>query len=71
MQPENVNGVQVIQLEAPGDFLSELLGVVEAAVIPLDGAVRELPAARGWRLIAPLEGSLRAACGELSLPLEP
>ena len=71
MQPENERGIQVIQLEAPGDFLSELLGVVEAAVIPLDGVVRELPAARGWRLIAPLEGSLRAASGELSLPLEP
>ena len=71
MQHKNEIGLQEIQLEAPGDFLSELLGVVEAAVIPLDGVVRELPAARGWRVIAPLEGSLRAASGELSLPLEP
>jgi len=61
---------QTIQLEAPGDFLSELLGVGEAAVFTLDGGVREMPAAHGWRLIAPLEGRLRVASGELSLPLE-
>ncbi len=71
MQSKNEIGVQEIKLEAPGDFLSELLGVVEAAVIPLDGGVLELPIACGWRLIAPLECSLRVASGELSLPLEP
>ena len=41
MQHKNEIGLQEIQLEAPGDFLSELLGVVEAAVIPLDGDVPE------------------------------
>ena len=69
MQSESQN--QEITLEAPGEFLSELLGVAEASVLELDGGVRELPPVHGWRVLAPLEGTLRAACGELSLPLEP
>ena len=62
---------QEITLEAPGEFLSELLGVTQASVLELDGGVRELPVSSGWRIIAPLEGRLRAAMGEQSLPLEP
>jgi len=62
---------QEITLEAPGDFLSELLGVTEAEILELDGGVRELPAHSGWRVLAPLAGTLRIACGEMSLPLEP
>ena len=62
---------QEITLEAPGVFLSELLGVSEASVLTLDGGVRELPSMRGWRILAPVEGALRAAFGEQSLLLEP
>lgn len=69
MQSEFQN--QEIILEAPGVFLSELLGVTEAMVLELDSGVRELPVRSGWRVIAPLVGTLRIAYGELSLPLEP
>ena len=62
---------QVITLEAPGDFLSELLGVAEAAILELYGGVRELPVRSGWHVLTPLAGTLRAAYGEMSLPLEP
>ena len=60
-------------LEAPGDFLSELLAVSEAGVLRLDGGgVRELPARHGlWRVLAPLQGALRVAAGESSLSLRP
>ena len=61
---------QVITLEAPGDFLSELLGVTEAAVLELNGGVRELPVRSGWHVLPPLVGTLRVAYGEMSLPLE-
>ena len=61
---------QVITLEAPGDFLSELLGVTEAAVLELNGGVRELPVRSGWHVLTPLVGTLRVAYGEMSLPLE-
>ena len=58
-------------LEAPGDFLSELLAVSEACVLRLRGGnVRELPLCYGlWRVLAPLSGELRIAAGESSLPL--
>ena len=62
---------QEITLEAPGDFLSELLGVSEAGILVLDNGMRELPPCAGWRILAPLEGMLRVTSGELSLPLEP
>ena len=61
---------QEITLEAPGVFLSELLGVTEAAVLELDGGVRELPVRSGWHVLTPLVGTLRVAYGEMSLPLE-
>lgn len=71
MQALDDFSIQEITLEAPGEFLSELLGVSEAAVCALDGGVRELPTRHGWRILAPLEGTLRVASGELSLLLEP
>jgi len=46
------------------------LGVAGASILELDGGVRELPACPGWRVLTPLEGGLRVASGELSLPLE-
>ncbi len=60
-------------LEAPGDFLSELLAVCDAGMLTLrGGGVQELPEARGlWRVLAPLRGTLRITAGELSLPLSP
>ena len=62
---------QEIILEAPGDFLSELLGVSEARMIEVNGAVRELPEATGiWRILAPLRGTVRVVQGEQSIPLE-
>ena len=59
--------IQEITLEAPGDFLSELLGVPEARVIQMDGTVHTLPESAHWRVLAPLEGTLRIAAGECRL----
>ena len=66
---ENLNSVT---LEAPGEFLSGLLGVSQAQVLPLRaGSIRMLPAAFGkWRVVFPLRGRLRLAAGELAWPLE-
>jgi len=62
---------QLINLEAPGDFLSELLGVAEAFVLELHkGEVRELSEEKAvWRVLSPLRGGLRITAGEHSLPL--
>ena len=71
MQAADDSVIQVIKLEAPGEFLSELLGVSEACVMTLsEGKVKELPEKPGvWHLLAPAEGELRIAAGERSLPL--
>lgn len=71
MRSSDEAGIQLINLEAPGDFLSELLGVSEASILTLHGGeVRELNEEdSGWRVLSPLEGSLRIAAGERSLPL--
>ena len=71
MRTPDDSTVQMIHLEAPGDFLSELLGVSEACVLSLHvGEVRELSDAQGfWRILAPLSGELQIAVGEHSLPL--
>lgn len=60
-------------LEAPGDFLSELLGVWEACVFTLEaGSVRALPAESGrWRILAPAEGCLRIAWADRAWTTEP
>ena len=73
MRTPDDSTVQIIHLEAPGDFLSELLGVSEACILSLRaGEVRELPDVQGlWRILAPLSGGLRVAAGEHSLPLSP
>ena len=64
--------IELINLEAPGDFLSELLGVREARLLSLTGGVCQLrPQAGDWRVLAALEGTARAAWGETGLPLEP
>ena len=62
-----------VTLEAPGEFLSGLLGVLEAQVLTLRaGGIRALPAEYGvWRVAAPLRGRLRVAAGDLAWPLEP
>ena len=71
MRTPDDSSVQMIHLEAPGVFLSELLGVPEACVRSLHfGEVLELPDAQGlWRILAPLSGKLQIAAGEHSLPL--
>ena len=71
MHESGVSDIQLIHLEAPGDFLSELLGVAEACVLDLRKAeVRELSAGRAvWRVLSPLQGGLRLTAGEHSLPL--
>ncbi|MCR5826412.1 MAG: helix-turn-helix transcriptional regulator [Oscillospiraceae bacterium] len=62
-----------VTLEAPGEFLSGLLGVSQAQVLPLRaGSIRALPAEFGvWRVAAPLHGALRVAAGDQAWPLEP
>ena len=64
---------QSAQLEAPGDFLSELLAVYSAGTLTLrGGALLELPACRGrWQVLTPLRGEVRVTAGETSLPLSP
>ena len=70
MQVFDNHNVQAFPLEAPGDFLSGLLAVSEACVLAVNAGVLEYPPRCGcWRVLAPLEGSLRLAAGELSLPL--
>jgi len=71
MRTPDDSTVQIIHLEAPGDFLSELLGVSEACILSLlAGEVREPPDAQGlWRVVAPLSGGVQIAAGEQSLPL--
>ena len=61
-----------VTLEAPGEFLSGLLGVSQAQVLSLRaGGIRAIPAEFGvWRVVAPLRGSLRIAAGDLAWPLE-
>ncbi len=60
-------------LEAPGDLLSELLGVCELQHEPLPaGDIRTFPAAPGqWRLLTPLSGSLDLAWADRTWTLGP
>lgn len=73
MQPLDLSSDQTITLEAPGVFLSELLGVSRACMLPLKrGALRVLAESPGaWYILSPLSGGLRVAAGESALPLEP
>ena len=61
-QPDDNN----INLEAPGDLLSELLGVCEASVLhPEAGSVLSLSSASGfWRILSPASGSVSIAWGD-------
>lgn len=72
MQAYGENSLNEITLEAPGDFLSGLLGVSEVEILALRaGGVRELPEKHGtWRVLSPLEGRVRVTAGERCLPLE-
>ncbi len=56
----------MINLEAPGDLLSELLGVCEASALhPEAGSVLSLPSAAGfWRILSPASGSVSIAWGD-------
>ena len=60
-------------LEAPGGFLSGLLGVWEVSVLPLEaGSVRTLSGESGrWRILAPAEGCLRLAWADRAWTTEP
>ncbi len=72
MQAHENQSIQSLPLEAPGDFLSGLLGVSAALVVSLSaGNIREISAEFScWRLIAPLSGKVRITSGELSWPIE-
>ena len=61
-QPDDNN----INLEAPGDLLSELLGVCEASALhPEAGSVLSLSSASGfWRILSPASGSVSIAWGD-------
>ncbi len=56
----------ILNLEAPGDLLSELLGIPEAGAFLLQQEdVRTLPSVYGfWRILAPVSGSLSIAWGD-------
>ena len=72
MQTHENQSIQSLHLEAPGDFLSGLLGVSAALVISLSsGNIWETSAEFGcWRLFAPLSGCVRITSGDLSWPIE-
>ena len=62
---------RIYELEAPGDLLSGLLAVSEAALLAARaGTVRDLPPAEGWRLLSPRSGRLRIAWADRSWVLE-
>ena len=67
-RPTELNTV----LEAPGDFLSGLLGVCEASVAELEaGSVRTFPGEAGrWRILGPAEGRLRVAWADRAWTME-
>lgn len=69
--PSIADNLTSVTLEAPGEFLSGLLGVTEARVLTLrTGVIRTLKAEYGvWRVVAPLEGTLRMAAGDMAWPL--
>ena len=73
MKTEAANPSQAFALEAPGDFLSGLLGVSALQILPLEcGSVRDFPEEFGvWRILSPLSGSVRVTAGDCSWPLEP
>ena len=56
----------ILNLEAPGDLLSELLGVCEASALhPEAGNVLSLPSEYGfWRILTPASGSVSIAWGD-------
>ena len=72
MDTSKATSDRILSLEAPGDFLSGLLGVSAVCELALKaGSLRSLPEEYGlWRLVAPLSGRLQAAFGERSWPLE-
>lgn len=65
--------IQSLSLEAPGAFLSGLLGVSGAQIISVrPDSIQTVPAASGiWQVLAPVQGSLRVAAGDLSWLLAP
>ena len=68
-RPTELNTV----LEAPGEFLSGLLGVCEASVFSLEaGSVRTVPGEAGrWHILAPAEGRARIAWADRAWMMEP
>ena len=65
--------IQSLSLEAPGAFLSGLLSVSAAQIISLrPDSIQTVLAASGiWQILAPMQGSLRVAAGDLSWLLAP
>ncbi len=63
--------IQSLSLEAPGAFLSGLLGVLDVQIITVrPDSIQTIPSAFGiWQLLAPVQSSLRIAAGDLSLHL--
>ena len=56
----------IFNLEAPGDLLSELLGVCEASILhPEAGSVLSLSSSHGlWRILSPASGTVSIAWGD-------
>ena len=56
----------ILNLEAPGDLLSELLGVTEASALQMEkDDIRALSSVSGqWRTLAPESGSVRISWGD-------
>ena len=69
--PSIAENLRSVTLEAPGEFLSGLLGVCQAQVLTLrSGVIRALPTEYGvWHVVAPLQGTLRIAAGDMAWPL--
>ena len=72
MDRHRAEGFTDIKTEAPGEFLSGLLGVSVLKVIRSSrGDVLQLPDSSGmWRILSPLTGSLRLTSGELHWTLD-
>ncbi len=71
MQHKGDNNIQNITLEAPGDFLSELLGVSKAEVLTVNGVLELSDCIGMWRILGAADEAVRIMGGETNSQISP